>query len=392
MTGADIVIVGAGPAGSAAATVLAGRGLRVLLVDRAHFPRDKPCGDYCNPGAVRLLETLGLLSEAGRFGGFIDGMMVSAQDGSAFNAPFPAGRGLLIPRTRLDASLLDRAARAGAEIVEGYRVDEVVVDGMIRLRGAGRTELRGRMLIASDGMRSVVARRLGLLRALPQGRYTIGAYVSSVPGPAAGELHLGPGLYGGVARFGDGTANVCLALPRALFRGRSAEATFEAGLRALPALADSMQSWHREGAFRISGPVGFASHAVTVHRSLLAGDAAGQIEPLTGQGISFALRSGIMAADHAAAALERGAVTAQALHAYARARAAVFNRKLRMMRVVTALALQPDLAPPLMRRLAARPALAAILLGAAGDLLPPEAVLSPRYLIGLLLGSDAHAA
>lgn len=395
MRDAEVIVVGAGPAGATAAASLAARGVRVILVDRAVFPRGKPCGDYCNPGAVNLLETMGLLPDlAGGGAGFVDGMTVAAQDGATFTAPFPTGRGMLLRRERLDAILLRRAERAGVALVEDYRVDAVAVDGGVEVRDqrAGRRPLRGTLLIAADGMRSTIARRLGLLRHPPDGRFTVGAYFSGAGGPPGGELHLGKGFYGGVAQFGDGAANVCLALPRALLRGRSAQGAFEAAVQRLPALRDRVAGWRREGAFRVTGPVGFAARPVAAARTLLAGDAAGQVEPLTGQGVAFALRSGLLAAGDAAAALRSGDLSEGTLRAHALRRARGFAGKIRLSRAVVALALRPWLAPALVRRLAARPDLARRLLGATGDVMDPQAVLSPGYVLRLLLGFHAHAA
>lgn len=394
MSVADVLVVGAGPAGSAAAASLAARGWRVILADRAVFPRSKPCGDYCNPGAVETLRSLGLLPALERSGaGSIDGMTVVGQDGSTMRGRFPSGRGVLLRRETLDMLLLRRAEQKGAHLVERFRVDEIGVADSVEVRDtlSGRA-LRARLLIAADGMRSAVARRLGLLRGLPDGRFTAGAYFSGVSGPPEGELHLGDGLYGGVARFGDGTANVCLALPRTLYRGRSAAEAFALGLRGLPVLGETVSGWRPLSPFRVTGPIGFARRAVSAAGVLLAGDAAGQVEPLTGQGIAAALRSGLDAAEEAHRALETGDLSAISLHRYDRRRAAAFGPAVRMMKVVTALALRPGLTPLLLRRLSTRPGLFRCLLGAAGNVLDPDVVLSPGYAVRLLLGFDAHQA
>ena len=124
----------------------------------------------------------------------------------------------------------------------------------------------------------------------------------------------------------------------------------------------------------------------------MGGDGAGRVEPLTGQGISFALRSGLLAAESAARALTSGDLSARALRPYAQRRAAVLGPKIRMMKLVSALALRSRATPALVRRLAVHPELARGLLGATGDVLGPGAVLSPGYLIRLLLGLDAHQA
>lgn len=394
MREADVLVVGAGPAGSAAAASLAARGRRVVLADRAIFPRSKPCGDYCNPGAVEALASFGLLPELIRSGGgAIDGMTVVAQDGSVLRERFPSGQGVLVRRETLDLLLLRRAERMGAEIVEGFHAGEIRLADCVEVREVhSRRALRARFLILSSGIRSVLAGRLGLRRDPADGRFTVGAYFGGVPGEAEGELHLGDGLYGGVARFGDGTANVCLALPRTLFRRRSPAAAFERGLRGLPVLRDTLAGWRRESAFRVTGPIGFAPHRVSADRVLLAGDAAGQIEPLTGQGIASALRSALDAADEGHEALEVGDLSAGRLRRYDRRREYLIGPRVRMMKAVTALALQPRLAPFLLRRLTAHPGLGRRLLGAAGDVLDPAEIISPGYAVRLLLGLDAHPA
>jgi flavin-dependent dehydrogenase len=126
-------------------------------------------------------------------------------------------------------------------------------------------------------------------------------------------------------------------------------------------------------------------------RTLLAGDTALQIEPITGQGISFALQTAVLAADAAGAALERGRFDPLTLSAYVRDRAQTLRGRLRLLRIVTALALHPRLAPRLTRRLRDDARLAQTLLGATGDVLPPEAVATLPYLIRLLT-AHAHEA
>ncbi len=385
---ADVIIVGAGPAGSAAAVLLARYRYRVILVDKARFPRDKPCGDYCNPGAAEMLSRLGCLGDVLSAGASeIAGMSVYAQDGSGVEAVFPTGTGLLIPRRRLDAVLLACASRAGAEIVEGVAVETVRIraDG-VEVRSASDRPLRARVLIAADGMRSTIARGLGRLTVPMHGRYTVGAYFSGLPHTAPrGELHLGPGYYCGVAHFGGGVANVCMALPKRLWRRAGPGETFTAGLAALPVLADAMAGARRESAFRCTGPVGFAAREPVADRTLLVGDAAGQIEPMTGQGIFLALRSAELAAGVAAEALDAGDLSSRHLSRYAHRRRRETAGGLTISRCLQHLALHPRLTPVLVRRLAARHSLAADLLGTTGDVLPAARVLSPAYLARLLL-------
>lgn len=397
MSGADVVIVGAGPAGSVTAALLVRRGFRVILIDQARFPRDKPCGDYCNPGAVRTLTAVGCLQEVIAHGAAsIAGMTVTAQDGSLFQASFPSGAGLLFPRRHLDATLLAHAANAGATVVEGVRIYEVQIDGdgvQVRSDAVHDTPFRARLLIAADGMHSLIARRLGLLRPPSRGRYTVGAYFSGLPYDApCGELHLGPDLYCGVAHFGGGVANVCMALPRPWLRQRTPEQAFVAALHQLPVLAEVLAGATRESGFRCTGQVGFAMRRVVAERTMLVGDAAGQIEPMTGQGISHALRSAWLAAEAATGARERNDFSRAGLLPYALQRQKEMAPRMTVARWLERLALRPHLTPALVRRLSTRPGLASQLLGATGDILPPGTVWSPEYLTRFVVGLDAHGA
>lgn len=390
---ADALIVGAGPAGSAAALQLAREGYRVTLVDRAKFPRDKPCGDYCDPGAVQALDQLGCLQDVHAAGAaVIPGMRVVAQDGTEFSALFPDGHGILLPRMRLDHVLFRRAASAGAEIVEGFRVDAVAAgpSGVEIRDGSGR-RLTASMLIAADGMRSVTARRLGLYSDMSSTRFTVGAYFEISDAMPRGELHLGPGFYCGVARFGHGSANVCMALPRERFRGRTSQQAFSDALSHLPALAGDLAGARQISPFRSSGPVGFRMSRVVSNRVLLAGDAAMQIDPMTGQGICFALRSGVLAAETAAHVLASGNFSERELSAYSRRRAHAFGRKITVAKILQTLALRPGLTPHLVRRLRTRPGLSSQLLGVTGDTLAPGSILHPHFLWHLLVGHAPRA-
>ncbi len=391
----DAVVVGAGPAGSAAAMMLARGGHRVVLVDRARFPRDKPCGDYCNPGATRALRTLGVYNEVRAIGAVpISSMVVQAVHGVGFEAPFPSDHGLLIRRIQLDTCLLAHAQRQGVHVQEKTHIlGTQYGDGCVEAVTDDGRSLRARLLIAADGIHSRIGQSLGLLRPRSTGRYTVGAYFSGLQRRSPqGELHLGPICYGGVAHFGGGIANVCLALPKSAFRHGRADEVFRTSLQHLPTLRDALRGARRESAYRCSGPLGFTRHPVVAHRVLLVGDAAGHVDPMTGQGISLALRSGLLAAQIAARAITLGDCTATALHRYTRARGRDIAGTLRVARWVQRLAFSPVLGPFFIKRLATHPGLAAEFFGATGDsrTVSPGEVLG--FLVRLSMGTDAHSA
>ena len=202
----DVVIAGAGPAGAIAALVLARAGVRVKLFDRARFPRHKLCGDTVNPGALALLERLGVAHAAGGFA--IDGMLITGSSGVRVDGRYPAGvSGRAILREDFDQALLLAAADAGAAVeqeilVQGAASSGGAIDGLfVAGRDGSATRVNARLVIAADGRHSRVARSVGLGR-YPQWprRWAVGGYFSDVVGlTTSGEMHVRSRYYLGVA-------------------------------------------------------------------------------------------------------------------------------------------------------------------------------------------------
>jgi flavin-dependent dehydrogenase len=347
---ADVVIVGAGPAGAVAGIVLARAGARVRLIDRAAFPRDKLCGDTLNPGTLAHLARLGLAAEIERRGLQVDGMCVTGERGDAIIGRYPGAlKGRAIVRRELDALLLQYAADAGCEVETGCAVRRPVV-----VESAGRRRVTGvdvvpnggatgerppitmaaPVTIAADGRRSTIAFALGLARhpAHPR-RWAIGAYYQDfLPGmngenaefaeseqvvplrsPRAqrsylGEMHIRRGRYIGVAPVPGGLTNVCLVMPSHAgdegFGDPAALLTRE--LARDPLLRDRSAGARLATAPVVLGPLAVDVDAVAIDGLLLAGDAAGFIDPMTGDGLRFAVRGGELAGHAALRALEHG--------------------------------------------------------------------------------------
>ncbi|MGQ0549604.1 MAG: NAD(P)/FAD-dependent oxidoreductase [Armatimonadota bacterium] len=366
---ADVIVVGGGPAGCATALRLARLGYRVTIVDRARFPRPKPCGEYLNPGAVDALDRLGTLPAVARAGVSVSGMYVAGPDGAAVWAPFPAGRGLLVARERLDHLLLLEATGCGAQVIEECRIDSVwpgrvpVVTGHHR---GSAVRLTARLVVGADGLRSIVARRAGPLAPAAGGHYTVGAHFENLQaGTPRGDLHLGTGWYAGAALYGSGTGNVVVAVSREEFRRHAGEAetVFTRACSALPALSQIMHGARRTTPFVSVGPLGYGARPATDDGVLLVGDAAGTIDPMTGEGIYVALRSAELAAQTADAVLARGDAVRARLATYETTRTAAFRNTWMVSRLLQRVIRHPRLAGLLLRRLAERPSLASRLLG-----------------------------
>jgi len=374
----DVIVVGGGPAGSIAALVLARAGARVRLIDRATFPRDKLCGDTLNPGTMAALRRLGVAREIDDRGLQIDGMLVTGASGIAVEGRYPRGlHGRSLIRRDLDWILLQHAVAAGAQFESGLAVRAAIVDeadGRPAVRGvftsggsrAGGCEQRARVTIAADGRRSTLAFGLGLAaHPVRPRRWAVGTYFEQAAGLSAlGEMHVRRGGYIGVAPVPGGLTNVCVVRP-ALAGDRSLRdpaAWMRSALACDPLLADRFS-----GARMIAPPVVLGPLAVDVREApidglLLAGDAAGFVDPMTGDGLRFAVRGGELAAAAALEALARGWTGVHAGLAAARRREFagkyVFNRALRRLvgtpRLVDAGAVGARLAPGVLRAIIAR--------------------------------------
>jgi menaquinone-9 beta-reductase len=369
----EVVVVGAGPAGSVAATVLARAGVRVRLVDRASFPRDKLCGDALNPGTLSTLGRLGLAQVVDRDGVELHGMLVTGEGRVSIAGRYPRGlHGRAITRRMLDCALLQEALRAGASFEAGVTVRGVIADGGrvggVIIGSNGGRPLRARITIAADGRHSTVAFGLGVARhPVRPRRWAIGAYFENVSGTVdAGEMHIRRDRYIGVAPLPNGLVNVCLVRASGAADGRlrnPAEALRHA-LAADQMLCERFADARLVSDVSVLGPlaVDVPFPRAVPDGLLLAGDAGGFIDPMTGDGLRFAIRGGELAALAALGALGHGWRGVQAGLAATRSQEFAakwrFNRSLRALvaspLAVRAAATGARLAPGLVRRLIAR--------------------------------------
>jgi flavin-dependent dehydrogenase len=271
----------------------------------------------------------------------IAGMTVSGPDGTAVTAEYPPPvHGLSISRSDFDLMLIERAAACGVEVVEGVRVLAPVVE-QGRVRGVragsdGAAEWRAGVVIIADGRGSRLAASLGLSRfARGPRRWAFGCYFENVaaPGRTHGEMHLREHGYIGVSPLPDGLTNVCVVRTLAgAGSGRvSQDEVVTATLAADPWLRARFESARPLSPVVALGPLAVDASGAGVPGALLAGDAGGFVDPMTGDGLRFALRGGVLAAHHAAAELATGR---PAFRQLARARQREFARKWRVNRAL----------------------------------------------------------
>jgi geranylgeranyl reductase family protein len=395
----DVLVVGAGPAGAAVSILLARQGYRVLLVDRATFPRDKACAEYLSPACTPLLAQLGvldaILTTAPQR---LRGMRVIDHQGRScwgrFSQDGQCLYGLALPRLVLDHLLVEQACREGVELRTGFWVRQPLLDGQ-RVCGVSgqqaqyRETVRARLVIAADGRQSTLARRLGLVQRIRWLRHV--AFVTHCAGvhPVQpwGELFLIPSGYIGLAPVSDTLVNVSVVVCAARLAAarQTSQAFFAQTVQAHPELRQRFVRALRVKDLLTTGPMAQRTACPQHDGIMFIGDAAGFFDPFTGQGIYLALHSATLAAAVAHRALCSDALSADALQSYFLAYRQTFRDKYRLSTLIQLGLRIPWLANHIIERLARRPTLADIVVGVAGDFISPKTVLSWRFATQVLL-------
>jgi len=376
----DAVAVGAGPAGCVAATLFAREGLRVAVLDKAAGPPSKVCGEYLSPGCLPILERIGALRSLYETGARpLLEMRIHSPHGQILRARYPASQhGLAIPRSLLDPILLDVAIKSGAEFFANFQASELVWEGyrVVGIRGRCRghtTVFRARLILGADGRNSVVARRLGAVqRHRWLDKLALVGYVAGARRPdAVGEIFLGRDRYCILNPISPDLTNVGLVINRREFDPRTERTRcLMQAAASLPGLGDRLGSARPIAPVRCLGPLAHHATRLTAPGALLIGDAAGFLDPFTGEGIYAALRSAELAVEAALPSLWGDSGSIPDLLAYSQSWRHEFLAKWRLCTALQHAIRHPLLAEGIVSYLARRPDLASVLMAAVGDLLP----------------------
>ncbi|MFT7600921.1 MAG: geranylgeranyl reductase family protein [Acidimicrobiales bacterium] len=323
----DLLVIGAGPAGAAAAIEGRQRGLDVTVIDKASFPRDKCCGDGLTAGALRHLDQLGLDPARVPSWKVVNDVHITAPNGRSRMFPLPRDNGqfaAIARRRELDAALVDLARAGGARVLEQTSLEAISPSADRVTVRAGGTTFDAQFVVAADGMWSPTRRMLGLNVPDYRGEWhAFRQYFRNVSSRAANDLmvwfdaDLLPGYIWSFP-LADGSANVGFGIQRGRNHSIQQMKALWPEILARPHVAgflgEKAVAENRHSAWPI--PARLGRSPLTAERVLFVGDAATATDPMTGEGIGQAIETGRLAASVIADAGPRSTNRAKATSAF----------------------------------------------------------------------------
>lgn len=380
---ADVIIIGAGPAGSTLATQLARSGISVLLVEEKHMPRHKVCGEFITPEAFPTLERLEVRDAIHRAGAQpITRLCLTASNGTKVETSIAemsrgARSALSLSRARLDQILFEKAKQAGSVCLEGVAVKNCIfedgspcgVEAMSIDEGRMVT-FRSRLVVDASGRNSrlMLTREERAAGARGGRLYALKAHLRRVEGITDQvELYFFPQGYGGLSRIEDGLVNLCFITSERAIReaGGDPPAVVDRTIKNNSLARSRLLHAEVEGRWLTVGPLRFGARRLAQSGVLAIGDASGMIDPFTGTGIQIALRAGELAAEAIIKAMDSNRdLFPHAMAHYRTSYEREFGRRMKVAALLRRAAFSPQTANLLAALLARAPQLARRLLRA----------------------------
>ncbi len=399
MANFDVIVVGAGVAGSMTAALLAQQGFDVLLVERATFPREKICGEGLMPAGADILQKLGILSEVEDEGGqAFFGIHFHFPHNRCLNLNFrevsQSTRGWIVPRLILDARLAHFAAQEPrVQLRQGFRVlsartgaKQVEVTGLSQGQVQSHT---ARLLIGADGIRSRFHNGFGIHRRKRRTRRfalrTLYDHLEGTQGVV--EVHCCKTGEAYVAPTGNGSARITLLLYGSVrpSRGTPLPDLYFENLALFPRLCERLRTPYPQKTVESTGAVSLEVSCCHGQRLLLVGDAAGAVDPVTGQGMTLALKDAELACLIVKERMAEDRLCEQDLHEYTQLREGYFRPSFKLAQLLLAAVQHPFLARQTIKALSRNQALRQKVLTMATQV-RQESIFDRRDQLHFLLG------
>jgi flavin-dependent dehydrogenase len=399
----DVIVIGAGPAGCASALFLHQKGLRVLVLDRAEFPRDKVCGEFISPAADDILKELGVLDTIQQSDPVrLRGVAISSYGKLELCIDYPACPGRVEPMTslslsrfQLDHLLVQKLIQQGVEVRERHVVDDFLFEEN-RVTGVkGRDESNrsftflASVVVDASGRNGLSLRRLALIKPhRGPAKFALAAHWENIQFPQDYcYMHISSPGYTGMAPVRDDSVNVVLVVEDRHIKGRELDAFYQTAVRSNERRQTLLAGARPKERVRSVGSLAYDVRPVPCGGLVLAGDTTGFIDPFTGEGIYLSLRSAQLAAGIIHQAFMAGDFSKEFLEEYDRQRQEEFRKKFVLSRILQNFIYRRRWCDGVVTLLRRNPQMAQTLVGVIGDYLPADRVVSWRFLLDGIWGA-----